>query len=233
MTSSKEIETTSTPSTETVQAPSPSIGVDSDNALAKEQAEDAYAFKAFTFCFWIAIGIALVAYFMFRTGNGTKTLAPTHKERDTLPLVRRVKDVMQLGRLVEIQLDSETCKYMCSLWTSGCVGSTHIRSRIKAQFDAIGSFVVDLASSDFVQKMGSMLSPKASRAASKATTATKQKASPTGGALTITSKEVYSPQAERISPEQNPEEICNRKHVWTVTRIATITEHPGCGSSGY
>ncbi|KAK5680642.1 hypothetical protein LTS10_007575 [Elasticomyces elasticus] len=252
MTSSKEIETTSTPSTETVQAPSADIWVDSDNALTKDQAEDAYAFKVFTFCFWIAIGIALVAYFMFRIGDGSNIQASTHEERDTLPLVRRVEDVMQLGRLVEIQLPSETCKYMCSLWTSGCVGSTHIRSRIKgkedqgfcvlwtwlsddppAQRDGIGSFVVDLASSDIVQQMEYMLSPKASRAASKAMTPTKQRASPTGGALTITSKEVYSPQAESVSPNQNPEQVCNRKPVWTVTRIATITEHPGCGSSGY
>ncbi|KAK3641042.1 hypothetical protein LTR56_008430 [Elasticomyces elasticus] len=250
MTSAKKVETSSPPSTETVQAPSSDIWAALNDFLTKEQKPN--TLKAYSACLWSAIDIAVIAYFMFRTGNGTNIQAPTHEERDTLPLVRRVEDRMQLGSLVEIQLTSELCKYMCSMWTIGCVGSTHIRSRIKgredqgfcvlwtwlsddppAQLDGIGSFVVDLASSDIVQQMEYMLSSKASRAASKATTAIVQKVAPTGGALTITSKEVYSPQAESVAPDQDPEQVCNRKPVWTVTRIATITEHPGCGSSGY
>ncbi|KAK5689884.1 hypothetical protein LTR97_012644 [Elasticomyces elasticus] len=162
---------TVTPALESRQSPSSDIGVDSDNALTKEQAEDAYAFKVFTFCFWIVIGIALVAYFMFRIGDGTNIQAPTHEERDELPLVRRVGDVMQLGRFVDIQITSELCKYMCSMWTSGCVGSTYIRSPFKGTedqdfcvlwtrlsdnppflFDGIGSLAADLASADIAQQ---------------------------------------------------------------------------------
>ncbi|KAK4952132.1 hypothetical protein LTR10_010052 [Elasticomyces elasticus] len=228
MTSSKEIESNSTPSTETVQAPSSDIWAALNDFLTKEQKPN--TLKAFSACLWSAIGIAVIAYFLLRTSKATDIQAPTHEERETLPLIRRVEDLMQLG----------------------CVSSTHIRSRIKggedqgfcvlwtrlsdnppAQFDGIGSTVVDLASSDVVQQMEYILSPKTSRAASKATTATKQKASPTSGALTITSKEVYSPQAESVSPDEDLEQACNRKPVWTVTRIATITEHPGCGSYGY